>query len=174
MGAQVRDRVSAENVVILEPVQPAAREVRYVPPITVVLRGLGLTELDLRRDKVTVSMAFLRFVISQIVRRAEFDPAWYAERYPDVEGARLAGQVASLHEHYYTQGYFEGRLPCELQFDPDWYRSRYEDVSLAFSPDDTDALRQHFRAQGWREGRAGTPEIRRDADRWLEAASKQG
>lgn len=171
----MRDRVSGENVVILEPVpQPPAREVSYVPPVTVVLRGLGITELDLRREKVTVSTAFLRFIISQLVRRAEFDPAWYAERYPDVEGARLAGQVPSLHEHYCTQGYFEGRLSCDLDFDPDWYCSRYEDVSRVFSPEDTEALRQHFRAQGWREGRAGTPEARKDADRWLEAASKKG
>ncbi|MBV9756654.1 MAG: hypothetical protein JO047_06330 [Alphaproteobacteria bacterium] len=119
-----------------------------------------------------MSVRFLRFIVGELVRQGRFDPAWYAERNPDVEGARLAGEVASLHEHYCTTGYFEGRLPCELAFDADWYYSRYEDVSRAFSPADAEALVQHFRASGWREGRAGTPECRRDADRWLEAAGQ--
>ncbi len=145
-----------------------------MPPISLVLRGLGITDLDPRNEKVAVSTRFLRFLISQLVSRGEFDPAWYSEQYPDVEGARLAGQIVSLHEHYCTQGYFEGRSPCDLGFDPAWYLSRYEDVSRAFSPDDAQALRQHFRTQGWREGRAGTPAVRKEADRWLEAASKKG
>jgi hypothetical protein len=116
-GRTVRERVSTENVVILEPMTQHKPRAAYVPPIAVVLRGLGITELELRQDKVAVSTQFLRFVISQLVSRAEFDPDWYAERYPDVEAARLAGQVASLHDHYCSQGYFEGRLPCELPFD---------------------------------------------------------
>jgi hypothetical protein len=172
-GAQVPelyDRVSTN--VFGHPGQGEHRSTqpRYVPPIELVLRGLGITDADLQREQATVSVQFLRFILGELVRQGRFDPAWYAERNPDVEGARLAGEVPSLHEHYCTTGYFEGRLPCELPFDSDWYYSRYDDVSQAFSPADPDALLQHFRSQGWREGRAGTPEHRRDADRWLEAA----
>jgi hypothetical protein len=174
-GAQVSelyDHVTSD--VFGRPGQAESRSTRpgYVPPIDVILRGLGIGEAALRQERATVSVRFLRFLVGELVRQGRFDPAWYAERNPDVEGARLAGEVASLHEHYCTTGYFEGRLPCELPFDADWYYSRYDDVSRAFSPADPEGLVQHFRASGWREGRAGTPEFRRDADRWLEAAGQ--
>lgn len=142
----------------------------YVPPITLVLRGLGISESDLQQPTVSVASSFLRFILGELVRRGPFDPAWYAGRYPDVEGARLSGQLPSLHQHYYTTGYFEARLPCEPAFDPDLYYSLYEDVSRAFSPADSAGLRHHFTTQGWWEGRVGTPELRHEADRWLEAS----
>lgn len=171
---QVRERVATEpHRPDPEPATTRAQATEYVPPVTVVLRGLGITESDLNQASVTVSTAFLRFIVSQLVNRGRFDRAWYAEHYPDVEGARLAGLVSSLHEHYCTQGYFEGRVPCEVPFDPDWYYSRYADVSQAFSPADRDGLHQHFRSQGWWEGRAGTPDVRKDADLWLEAATRK-
>lgn len=172
--APLRDRVSTENVVILEPMTQHKPRTAYLPPIAVVLRGLGITELDLRQDKVTVSTQFLRFVVGYLVSRGEFDPSWYAEKYPDVEAARMAGLVNSLQDHYCTQGYFEGRMPCELPFDPEWYHGRYQDVAQAFSPDDVEGLHQHFRNQGWREGRVGVAEVRKEADRWMEAARKTG
>lgn len=170
----MRDDVSTD-VLASATEQPGQSQPKavYVPPLALLLHGLGITEMELRQPTVTVSTAFLRFIIGELVSRGEFDPARYAAQYPDVEGARLAGQISSLHHHYCTQGYFEGRQPCELPFDPDWYYSHYDDVSLAFSPADADAMCQHFRTQGWREGRAGTPEIRRDEDRWLEAARKK-
>lgn len=152
---------------------PDKPETAYVPPVTVMLRGLGITESDLQQPAVAVSTSFLRFIIGELVSRGEFDAFWYASRYPDVEGARLAGEVPSLHDHYCKQGYFEGRLPRELPFDPDWYHSHYEDVSRVFSPADPDAMHQHYRTQGWWEGRSGTPEMCKDADRWLEAANQK-
>ena len=51
----------------------------------------------------------------------QFDDQWYSGTYPDVEGARLAGDVKSLREHFISSGYLEGRLPIELPFDPQWY-----------------------------------------------------
>ena len=110
----------------LTPPAVAAPAAAYVPPAALLMKGLGITERDLSKDTVSVSTAFLRFIISELVSRGRFDPRWYSERYPDVEGARLAGEVTSLHGHYCTQGYFEGRT--------------------------------------------GTPELRKEADRWVEAA----
>ena len=170
--SELQDRLSAD--VFGPPGQAARRslQARYVPPIELVLRGLGITETDFRQERATVSTRFLRFILGELARLGRFDPDWYAERNPDVEGARLAGDVTSLHEHYCTSGYFEGRLPYELPFDADWYYSRYDDVSRAFSPADPEAMLLHYCSQGWREGRAGTPEIRGESDRWLEAASR--
>jgi hypothetical protein len=170
----VHDHVPTDVLMraLQQPAQPQPKTA-YVPSIAVLLRGLGVTELQPGQETVAVSTAFLRFIVSELVSRGDFDPAWYAARYPDVEGARLAGQVSSLHQHYCTQGYFEGRAPGEVPVDPDWYYSRYADVSQAFSPADPDGICQHYRTQGWREGRAGTPEMRKDADRWLEAAGEK-
>ena len=79
-----------------------------------------------------MSRQFLRALIAEFVASARFDHDWYAEMYPDVEGARLAGDIQSLHEHFKRSGYFEGRLPAELPFDPQFYRRHYRDIGESF------------------------------------------
>ena len=105
-------------------------EVIYLPPCAFMLEHLGLSAADVRgQGTAPVSRRFLRVLIAEFVARAHFDQDWYAETYPDVEGARLAGDVKSLHQHFKTSGYFEGRLPAELPFDPQFYRRHYKDIA---------------------------------------------
>jgi hypothetical protein len=128
----------------------------FVPPCRLLLDRLGLTETDLKKETVTVSAKYLRVLIQQFARAAPFDPEWYATRYPDVEGAVLAGDVPSLQEHFINAGYFEGRLPHELSFDPIWYHSHYKDIAAVFSSDDIVGMRNHYLTGGYYEGRVGT------------------
>ena len=95
-----------------------------------------------------------------------FDQDWYAEKYPDVEGARLAGDVQSLLAHFKTAGYFEGRLPAELPFDPQFYRRHYRDIAETFPASDPEGMRAHFLTSGYFEGRAGTAEMLAEVERW--------
>jgi hypothetical protein len=145
----------------------------YTPPVALVLEGLDTTELDLGNDRVSVSAKFLRFLIGEIARAMPFDEDFYGQAYPDVEAARLAGDVATLHDHFVTQGYFERRRPHEMPCDPNYYATNYEDLARVFDPRDEETLLSHFRHHGWQEGRVGVAWQRAEADRWV-AAARQG
>ena len=142
----------------------------YVPPLALVLQGLDVTEMDFRGPRVSVSASFLRFVLGEMARAMPFDPAYYGDANPDVEAARLAGDVATLHDHFVAQGYFERRQPHALPFDAFYYVNHYDDLAAAFDPKDASTLHTHYQGHGWQEGRAGVSWQRADADRWVLAA----
>lgn len=144
------------------------RAVQYFPPARLLLKKLGVTPMELLRDKVTVEGAGLRRLIAGFARSFPFDAAWYARANPDVEGARLAGDITSLQEHFALAGYLEGRLPHALQFDPAWYHRFYKDISASFQADDVEGMRNHYEAGGFREGRAGCETQLPDAESWRE------
>ncbi len=139
---------------------------RYFPPGQQLLDALGIAAADLANDRIRVSGPGLRRLISQYRKTIEFDADWYAKTNPDVEGARLAGDVPSLHAHFVASGYMEGRLPHELPFDPNWYHRHYKDIGLAFSATDIEGMRDHYLTKGYFEGRAGTADALADAESW--------
>src|SRR6185437_5580264 len=62
---------------------------QYFPPCSLLIEGLGVTATDLTDGgTVAVTRKFLRELISELARRMRMDDNWYAETYPDVEGAR--------------------------------------------------------------------------------------
>jgi hypothetical protein len=148
-----------------EPYQ--TKDSEYFPPCSFLLEKLGISAADMHgHGTATVSRSFLRALIGELAGRMRFDQEWYAEKYPDVEGARLAGDVQSLYAHFRAAGYFEGRLPAELPFDPQWYRTQYRDIAETFLPSDAEGMRTHFLTSGYFEGRAGTAEAFAEAKRW--------
>ena len=139
----------------------------YFPPCSFLIEGLGISATDLTGGgTIAVTRRFLRALIGELACRMRVDENWYAETYPDVEGARLAGDIRSLREHFAKSGYFEGRLPAALAFDPQWYRRHYSDIADAFPSADPDAMRDHFLTAGYFEGRAGTAEMLAEVERW--------
>jgi hypothetical protein len=148
---------------------------QYFPPCSLLLEGLGISATDLTGGgavAVAVTRKFLRELISEFVCRMRMDENWYAETYPDVEGARLAGDIESLREHFVRSGYLEGRLPAALPFDPQWYRRHYRDIADAFPSADPDEMRTHFLTSGYFEGRAGTAEMLAAVERWQALAKE--
>jgi hypothetical protein len=155
--------------------EPRAIETKpYLPPFDVLLLGLGIRAQDMEAPSVAVSAPFLRFMLGELARGAPFDAPWYAAQYPDLGEASAAGGPEWLHEHFVTQGYFEGRLPHEPTLDADWYFRHYRDVWATYSQRLQEALRDHFATQGVAEGRVGTPQNADAADRWIEAARRLG
>ena len=139
----------------------------YVPPCRMVLGALGISLEELNGGgRATVSAKALRTLIRELVRRTEFDPEWYSRNNPDVEGARLAGDVTSPRQHFVEAGYFEGRLPRELPFDPRFYRRHYADIAESFPASDASGMREHFLHTGYFEGRAGTAAMLEDIAYW--------
>jgi hypothetical protein len=139
----------------------------YLPPCSFLLEGLGISASQLTGSgTITVTRKFLRVLIGALARRLRVDENWYAETYPDVEGARLAGDIESLRGHFAQSGYLEGRLPAELPFDPQFYRRHYKDIAESFPASDPEAMRAHFLTSGYFEGRAGTAEMLAELEHW--------
>lgn len=140
----------------------------YIPPAALLLKTLGLTPADLKgASSVTVSAHGLQQLIGMLAVSGGFDPVWYAEAYPDVQGAVLAGDLPGLQEHYERSGYLEGRLPYELPCDPNYYFDRYADLHKQFDKSRPEELSRHYRSRGYFEGRAGVPEAFAEAEKWL-------
>ena len=127
-----------------------------IVPVTRLFQLLGIEDIDFDSATLSVSTAGLKRILEEFARNQPFDPEFYAESYPDIEAARLAGQVTNLHDHFVKTGFFEGRLPCEPPFDPVWYATYYPDLAAAIPTHDVAALRNHFLSAGLKEGRAGT------------------
>lgn len=146
---------------------PERKATGYYPPPQIILDQLGVKLVDLiGGGNVTVSAKFLRILIAELLKTVEFDQDWYARTNPDVEGARLAGDIKSLHEHFLATGYFEGRLPHKLPFDPQFYRRHYRDIAETFPASDPEGMEDHFLSTGFFEGRAGTADMLAEAEYW--------
>ena len=97
----------------------------------------------------------------------EFDPAFYAQTYPDLRSLRTPG---ALYQHYVTQGRSEGRFQNQAEllasakatwgalppgFDPAIYRELHADLRSALK---TDAeAGEHYLRFGRKEGRRYLP-----------------
>jgi hypothetical protein len=145
---------------------PETPEEDYFLPCALLLKGLGLTDIDMGRNTVTVNVKFLRRLLCEFAKQQSFDAEFYACRYPDIQGACLAGEIASEYAHFIAAGYIEGRVPYQLAFDPVWYYRHYTDLATIFAPNDLEALSKHFYDTGHKEGRAGTSATLEEAETW--------
>ena len=125
---------------------------RYVPPIEIVMHGLGVASLAADDDRITVSARFLRLLLAEFARSAAVDPDFYLATHAQAAAEIAAGKPPNAAEHFAIKGYFQGLMPAAPAFDPAWYVARYTDLAAL----DPDAARAHFLRAGLREGRAGT------------------
>lgn len=80
-----------------------------------------------------------------------FDPEYYANKYPDLEGA-FGHDANALWNHFCTFGMNEFRQ-ASAQFNPQIYKDRYTDLQNAFG-DDNPMYYWHYVAFGMNEGRS--------------------
>ena len=137
-----------------------------MPPFPRILGALGLDQAALLAETVTIPVAGLLRLLGEALRQVEVDESWYAERYPDVHAAILAGDTPSAAAHFRLAGYREGRLPRKPAFDAAYYFDRYKDLAGAFDRTDASGLLYHYETQGYFEGRAGIPEHSSAAELW--------
>lgn len=81
-----------------------------------------------------------------------FNPEYYANRYPDVEGA-FGHDANLLWQHFEMFGMVELRQGSE-NFNPEYYKATYEDLRDAFG-DENPMYYWHYIAFGMDEGRSG-------------------
>ena len=154
-------RLNSKNVVNLR-----GTVARYFPPARLLLARLGISAADLLKDRVTVNASGLRRLIAEYAKTIPLDAVMYARANPDVEGAKLAGDIVSLEAHFVSAGYLEGRLPGALPFDPVWYHGHYKDINAMFALSDVQGLYNHFMGAGFVEGRSGCAEFLGEAGEW--------
>ncbi len=81
-----------------------------------------------------------------------FNPAWYLQRYPEVEAGIASGAWTSGLEHYLTNGMPAVYDPSPL-FSEHAYITAYEDVRAAIASNKIRNGYEHYRLHGWREKR---------------------
>src|SRR6266705_6805892 len=90
----------------------------------------------------------------------DFDEDWYLNAYPDLGKAIADKAFADGFTHFVTVGYYEGRLPIQIDMDDDWYLATYPDVANAIIQGVMKTPEEHFMRNGYREGRLpGDPGI---------------
>ncbi len=91
----------------------------YLPPFEAIKAFITFAAL---KGELTVSATYEQFtvMIRTLLQGIEVDEAWYLKQYPDVEDAIRKGAVASAKDHFLNNGYFEGRLPFQINVDEKW------------------------------------------------------
>ena len=97
-------------------------------------------------------------LIQLLAKSLVFDEKFYVKTYQDIKDGCKSGSIASAHEHYYTHGIFEGRLPSLNGFDPKAYMAANEDLvfNLGKNPS-KQSLIEHYIHCGFSEGRDTEP-----------------
>jgi hypothetical protein len=117
-------------------------------------------KLDIKQNKAGLVVMpyskleeFVRFLLPLV----SVDEEWYKATYPDVAAGIASGNIPTAKEHFVMHGYFEGRLPHDVQVDEKWYLASNPDVAAGLKTGGP-APKQHFLEHGYREGRSPTPE----------------
>ena len=130
---------------------------RYVPPFNVVKQECLSSAIsgNIKSDSVRKLVPQESFIhgVKLLLRGIEVDDDWYVAVYPDIAEAIAAGAVKSAKAHFIEDGYFEGRLPFELDVDDEWYLKTYPDVAEGISRGDFSSAKDHFQHFGYKEGR---------------------
>jgi hypothetical protein len=102
---------------------------------------------------IAVERSHLIAFLAPLIGRILVDEDWYFARYPDVRDAVKRGEVGSAAAHYARSGYYEHRLPYDIEVDEAWYLSQYEDVRQAVDDGAFESGARHFHELGFAEGR---------------------
>ena len=96
---------------------------------------------------------FRQLIASALQGKGMFDENYYLSVNSDIQDAVRRGAIESASEHYYTTGYFEGRLPKKLLVDEKFYLEANPDVAEAVRKGLVKDAQEHFENAGFREGR---------------------
>lgn len=140
----------------------------FLPPIQTLRAALHLSDGEIDGPRYAlVPRRMLRFLLSLLAERIEFDARAYQAANPDILDG-FGYDEAAARNHFLTQGYFEGRTGWGPPFDAEWYAAAYPDVAEQLGADPR-ALLEHYVTQGIREGRAPNEACAAEAARWAAA-----
>ncbi len=106
---------------------------------------------------VAVDRNYFASVLASSLSGIHFDEGWYLHHSPDVKEAIDRGDFHSALDHYAKVGFFEHRMPYEIDVDEEWYLENYPDIASAVQQGVFPSGRAHFYLAGFREGRFPHP-----------------
>jgi hypothetical protein len=106
---------------------------------------------------VAVDRAFFAALLAQSLTAIDLDEDWYLKHSPDVREAIERKEFKSAVDHYVKVGFFEHRMPYEIEVDDEWYLENYPDIAEAVKKGIFESGRAHFYQLGFREGRFPHP-----------------
>lgn len=106
-----------------------------------------------RTSYVAVDKNHLVDFMKPLLRTIYVDSEWYVRNYPDVAQAIADGVVGSAADHYAGFGYYEHRMPYEIEVDQPWYLAQYPDVGEAVGKGLFSSAHEHYYLVGFKEGR---------------------
>jgi hypothetical protein len=102
---------------------------------------------------VAVDRAYFATVLAPSLSGVYVDEEWYLSHSPDVAEAIARGDFASARDHFAKVGFYEHRMPYEIDVDEEWYLENYPDIATAVGKGVFASGRAHFYELGYREGR---------------------
>ena len=106
-----------------------------------------------QKTHYAVDKFFLADCLSEYISSITFDEQWYVNTYPDVAMGMVRDRSMSAHKHFIQFGYFENRLPYNIEVDDIWYLENYDDVGQAVAAKKFATAQDHFFHIGYGEGR---------------------
>ena len=106
---------------------------------------------------VAVDRAFFNTPLARRLGNIHVDETLYLDRFPDVREGIERGEFACAAEHYAKVGFYEHRMPYEIEVDEDWYLENYPDIATAVTKGIFPSGQAHFYRVGFREGRFPHP-----------------
>jgi hypothetical protein len=106
-----------------------------------------------RTHYIAIDKEHLIDILRPILRSIYLDTDWYLAMNPDIGEGIKSGLIASALDHYVSHGYYEHRMPYEIQVEEIWYISQYPDVQEAVTKGLFSSARDHYYSVGYREGR---------------------
>jgi hypothetical protein len=141
----------------------------FVPPLTPLLRGIGLTPRHLDAKEVPIPIDVLKLLLQIALANSDFNEAGYLRANPDVATALRDGSVDNAFLHYVSFGYFEGRLGATPDVDESFYLRAYPDVASAVKAKQVSSGKEHFELVGAGEGRSPSADYAHVAAQWKKA-----
>jgi hypothetical protein len=105
------------------------------------------------------SLAEIKALIARFLAGIPVNERWYFDNYPDVRAVAERDSNFTANIHFVQNGYFESRLPFEMQVDEDWYLKAYPDVAEQVQKSNLPSGSYHYVKYGYREGRMPAHDI---------------
>jgi hypothetical protein len=92
-------------------------------------------------------------LMSLFLAHVRVDEKWYLEKHPDIKEAIAKRVVTGARDHFLRFGFYEHRMPYQIDVDESWYLANYPDVAEAVRKELFFSGQVHFETVGYREGR---------------------
>lgn len=130
-----------------------------MPPPYAALLNAKLIVPSNKSNYVAIEQHFLFQCMSDLIGRIYVDEQWYRKTYPDIDDAIKTGILRTAKQHFVRYGYYEHRLPYQIDVDEAWYLKNYPDIEQAIRREQFHSGQDHFEKNGYAEGRLPFPDF---------------